>query len=119
MYCRQEHKPGWCQVYGKRCDGCGKINHFKVECRGSQISAVNAAEKEDIHVQESDIEMVNINSFSLNSNHSMILANLKRSSKQATIMVPCKVDTGCDGSIIPCNIFKNYSLTPQKIKWWQ
>ena len=88
-------------------------------CRGSQSSTINAVEKEDIHEQEYGIEMVNINSFSFNSNHSVILAKLKTSSTQATIMVLYKVDMGCDGNKMPFNVFKNYSLTPQKIDWWK
>ena len=93
-------------MYGKRCDKCGKINHFKVVCRGSQSSVVNAIVKEDIHEQESDIKTVNVNFISFKSNHSMIIAKLKTSSKQATITVPYKFDTGCDGNIMPFNVFK-------------
>ena len=70
---------------------------------------VNVVEKEDIHGQESGIKIVNINLISLNSNHSVILAKLKTLSKQATMMVPYKVDMGCDGNIMTFNIFKNIS----------
>ena len=51
----------------------------------------------------------------------MILEKLKTSSKQATITVSYKVDTGCDGIIMSFNIIysKNYFLTPQKIYWQQ
>ena len=49
---------------------------------------VNATEKETVHKQEPGIEMVNINSFSFNSNHSAIIANLKLSSNKTTIAVP-------------------------------
>ena len=86
------------------CDRCGKINHFKVVYKGSQTSVVNAVEKEDIQQQESGMEMVNINSIIFNSKHSMILANLKTSSKQITMMVPFKIDTDCNGNIMPFNI---------------
>ena len=75
-------------------------------CRGSQISVVNNAEKEDIHEQESGIKMVNINLISFISNYSVILAKLKTLSKQATIMVPYKVDTDCNGNIMLLNVFK-------------
>ena len=79
---------------------------FKAVCRGSQTSVVNAVEKEDIQEQEPGIKMVNINLITFNSNHSVIAAKLKTSSKQGTMMVPCKVDMGCDGNIMPFNIFK-------------
>ena len=93
-------------MHGKRCDKCGKINHFKVVCRGSQTSTVNAVQKEDIQEQESGIEMVNINSMSFTSNHSTLLSKLKTSSKQATMTVPYKINMGCGGNIMPFNIFK-------------
>ena len=60
-YCGQEHKPGRCLEYGKRYDNCGKINHFKAVCRGSQINMVNIVEKENSHEQEAGIKIVNIN----------------------------------------------------------
>ena len=63
---------------------------------GPQTSTVHAFEKEDIQEQGTGIEMVNINLFSYNSNHSMILAKLTTSSKHITMMVSYKVDTGCD-----------------------
>ena len=83
-------------------------------CRGTWSRLVNAIVKEDILEQESAITTININLISFNSNHSMIIAKLKTSSKQATMMVPYKVDTGCDGNIMSINVFKNYSLTQQK-----
>ena len=91
-YWGQGYKPGWCPAYGKGCDNCCKINHFKAVCRGSQTSVVNTVQKEDIHEQEPGIKMVNINSINFNSNHSVITAKLKTSPKQATMMVPYKVD---------------------------
>ena len=62
--------------------------------------------KEVIHEQESGIKTVNINSFSFNFNHSMIITKLRKSSNQATIMVPKKVDMGCNGNIMPFNLFE-------------
>ena len=79
----------------------------------SQTSMINAFEKENIHKQESGIKAVNIKLISFNSNHSMISAILKTSSKQVTITMRDKVDSCCDGNIMPFNVFKNYSLTTE------
>ena len=49
--------------------------------------------------QDTDIEKVNIDSVTFNSNHSVIKANLKTSTKNAVITVPYKVDMGSDGNI--------------------
>ena len=62
--------------------------------------------KNDIHEQESGSKTVNISLISFNSNHSLIIAKLKPSSKQAIIMVSCKVDMGCDGNTMLFNVFK-------------
>ena len=67
---------------------------------------MKAVEKEEIDEQEPGIEMININLISFNSNHSMIIGRLKTSSKQATMMVPYKVETGRDGNIIAFIIFR-------------
>ena len=75
-------------MYGKRCDKCGKLNHFKEVCRGARSSVVNTIEKKTVHEQEHGIKMLNINSFSFNSSHSAIKANLKTPSNKGTTVVP-------------------------------
>ena len=104
-YCGQPHKLRWCQAYGKRCDKCDKLNHFKDVSRSARSSAVNTIEKEAVNEKEPGIKMVNINSVNFNSNHSAIIANLKTSSNKVTLMMPYKVDVGSDGNLIPFIIF--------------
>ena len=67
---------------------------------------VNMVEKEEIHKQGPGIKRENTNLISFNSNHSMIKARLKTLSKQATMMIPYKIHMGCNGNIMPFNIFK-------------
>ena len=50
-YCGQEHKLRQCPVYGKMCDKCCKLNHFKEVCRDARNSAFNTIEKETVHEQ--------------------------------------------------------------------
>ena len=113
-YCGQVHKLRDCPAYDKRWEKCNKMNHFKEVCRSSKISAVNNLVQKDNQEQESDIETVNINS--INTNHSIIIANLKISSKKVVITVWNKVGTGSDGNIIPLYIYiyENYFLG----QWW-
>ena len=101
----EKHKLRQCPSFGKRCDICGKLNHFKDVCRSARNSVVNTIEKEAIPKQEPGIKMVNINSVNFNSNYSTIIANLKISSNMAMIMVPYEVDMGSDGNILLFNIF--------------
>ena len=96
-YCRQEQKLRQCPEYGKRCDECSKLNHFRDICRCVRCNMVNTIEKETVHKQEHGTKMVNMNSVIFNSNHSTI-ANLKISSNKATIMVPYKVDKAVMGT---------------------
>ena len=74
-YCRQEHKLTQCPVYGKRCDKCGRFNHFRDVYRSASSSVVNIIEKEAVHEQELGIKMVNINSVNFNASHSPIIGN--------------------------------------------
>ena len=64
---------------------------------------VYTIEKAAVHEQEPGIKTVNINSVNF---HSTIIANLKTSSNEATIMMPYKVDMGSDMNIMPFNILK-------------
>ena len=77
------------------------MNHFKEVYRSSKGSMVHHIETEDEQKQETDIEMVNINSIRFNSNHFTIIANLKTSPNKVVITVPYKVDTGSIGYIMP------------------
>ena len=53
--------------------------------------------------------MVNINLISFNFNHFMKLAKQK-TSKHTTVMVSYELNMGCNGNIMPLNIFqKNFS----------
>ena len=70
-------------------------------------------ENEDIHEQEPAIKTANINLISFNSNHSGIVVKLKKSSKEATIMVAYKVETGCNGDLMPFNILKLFPSTTE------
>ena len=83
------------------------MNHFKDICRSSKGSAVQNIEIEDEQEEETDIQMVNINSIRLNSKHSTIMANLKTLSNKFAISVPYTVDRGSDRNIMPFYIYKN------------
>ena len=60
--------------------------------------------------EEYSIDLVNINSIPFNKNHSVIIAKLKMSAGINNVIVPCKVDTGSDGNIMPLHIYKKYFL---------
>ena len=99
-YCGSGHPPKQCPVYGKNDAEWGKKNHFREVCRSKRGNVVHNVEQEpNLNQEEVKIDMVIINSISFNSKCSVITANLKIISNQATITVPYKVDTGSDGNI--------------------
>ena len=55
---------------------------------------------------EEDIETVSINSIYLNRNQSLITAHLKMQAGKTATEIPCKIDTGSEGNIMPLHIFK-------------
>ena len=57
-----------------------------------------------------DVETVSINSVQFNINCSVLTVNLKTSAGQNSITVPYKIDTGCDGNLMPMHIFKKLFL---------
>ena len=61
-----------CPAYGKKGAECGKTNHSIEVCRSKKGKAVHNLELEpNLNQEEVKIEMVNINSTSLNSKHSV------------------------------------------------
>ena len=112
-YCGQVHKLRQCLACWNKCEKCNKMNHFIEVNRSSKCSAVHNIEIEDEQEQETDIEMLNMNSIRFHSNNSTIIANLKTLSNKVPITVPCKVDTGSNVNIMPFHICKNYTLGQQ------
>ena len=107
-YCGSSHPPKQSKAYGKMCIDCSKTNHFREVCRSRRNTAVHYIEQVPDHcnVEEDHIDTVNINSFIFNSKWSAITANLKMSSSQVNIIIPCKVDTGSDDNILPLHLYK-------------
>ena len=55
--------------------------------------------------------MANINSGKFYCNHAAIIATLKTSLNKVLIMLPCKVNMGSDGNIMP--LYINKKLIPR------
>ena len=60
IYCGKQCTKGKCPAYGKKCDRCGKINHFASQCR--QNKNKSRGKRSDVrqfdtnHTDESDSE---------------------------------------------------------------
>ena len=71
-YCSRAHKLRWYPVYGKKCDKCGMLNHFRKVCRSFNSSTVHTMEKEVDQVQGPGIKTINVKSVRFSSNYSAI-----------------------------------------------
>lgn len=57
QYCGRRHVKGRCLAYGKRCDRCGKIGHFKAVCKSTRgestrVRQVEEEVKHDLYTEE-------------------------------------------------------------------
>ena len=68
------HAPRQCPAYGKMCNGCGKVGHYKKVCQSRKDCAVHAVEVE-VSQEDNEIE-VSINSVHLNNKWSLISKDL-------------------------------------------
>ena len=115
-YCGSNHPPRQCPAYRKKCEECGKVNHFREICRSRRNRTVHDLEQEPYqhHEKEDHIDTVTIIVIIFNSKQLVITANLKILSNQVYIIVPYKVDTDSDGSIMPLHLYKR--LFPRATK---
>ena len=117
IYCGSGHPSIRFLSCGKKCAKCSKSNHFRDAYRGRREPFATWKRNQNHHEEVDHIDMVNINSVYFNNKHSVIAANLKASSNQASIILTYKVDTGSNGNIMPLHIHKNYFLRQQKNTW--
>ena len=97
-----------CPDYGKTCNGCGKMGHFKKVCQSRKDRAVHKLEvKEAQEDNEGEIETVSIDSVHLNKNWSLITAKLEMQAGRNAIEILYMVDTVSKGNIMPLFMFKN------------
>ena len=81
-----------------------KVPQSCVQEQNGRRGTVHDIEQEA--TSDNQIDMVNINYIGFNSKQSVIVAKLKISSNQISIIIPYKINTGSDGNIMPICIFK-------------
>ena len=107
-YCGSHHPHWQCPAYGKMCSICGKTKHFKVVCRSNNVRWGTVEDTEQEGTSYNWIDTENINSISFVRNGSMIVEKCKTSSNQNSTIIHCRIDTGCDGNVMPGHILKIY-----------
>ena len=123
-YCGKSHNKGNCPAYGKRCQKCGKENHFKAVCKSGSSDKRDHSKPRGKKVKNKKLHKVNesgegvmddlaeqvqslfYNDVHFNSVNSRMHTTLQctnpdgRSSDQTF-----KVDTGADGNLMPISMF--------------
>ncbi|UYV82366.1 K02A2.6-like [Cordylochernes scorpioides] len=104
-WCGQRHKYGKCPAYGKKCNACGKTNHFSVVCRTKRIRNL-LAESE----AEESCDQINLNE---------VAVKTVRSDKwSATIIINGKkttvhLDTGAQINVLPHKVINQWPSRPE------
>ena len=126
-YCGKSHSRGNCPAYGKKCQKCGKENHFKAVCKSGsgnnnrdsrdQSKPRGKKGKKKFHeVNESNEGSMDdlaeqVQSLFYNDVHFNTINSRMHTSLQCTTPdgwssdQTFKVDTGADGNLIPISMF--------------
>ncbi|UYV64396.1 hypothetical protein LAZ67_3000523 [Cordylochernes scorpioides] len=104
-WCGQRHNYGKCPAYGKKCNACGKTNHFAVVCRTKRIRnllAESEAEEscDDINLNEVVVKTVGSDKWS-----AVITINGKKT------MV--HLDTGAQINVLPHKVINQWPSRPE------
>ena len=123
-YCGKLHSRGNCPAYGKKCQKCGKENHFKSVCKSGKANAsrdhsktrgkkgkkkfheVNESNEGSMDDLAEQVQSLFYHDVHFNTINSRMHTTLKcttpdgQSSDQTF-----KVDTGADGNLIPISMF--------------
>ncbi|UYV64811.1 K02A2.6-like [Cordylochernes scorpioides] len=104
-WCGQRHKYGKCPAYGKKCNACGKTNHFSVVCRTKRIRnllAESEAEEscDDINLNEVVVKTVGSDKWS-----AVIIINGKKTTVH--------LDTGAQINVLPHKVINQWPSRPE------
>jgi len=125
LKCGSKHNPNMCPAFGKRCNACGKLNHFSKVCRTklthkysrrrSRSRSRNPAKSPStVHTVSDSVKELLIGTvFDLNVERNRswwinVLMNGKT--------VQCKLDTGAEANVLPLVIYKQLRSKPMLMK---
>lgn len=92
--CNRKHGPRECPAYEKRCNRCGKLNHFETACRVKEVQEIEDSEDED-GVLVKSINMVK------GKVHELDVAAWYENIKIDSKIIKFKLDTGAQVNILP------------------
>lgn len=118
--CGRNHKDGTCPAKGKRCDKCGKWNHFASVCRSSQSNNNSkSARVNEIFVntqpgmgsdQDSDfyVDTIHVDSGTSGKTPDQAFVNVSIGPNESSVRF--KLDTGSQVNILPATEYNRLGI---------
>lgn len=120
--CGKNHpKSGRCPAKGSECLSCGKKNHWATVCRSSGARPKTPHAKTvgvqalKTHSDDSDDDTLVFNTLSIHTvetaeGPSQAVITLPISLGDKTLNLPCKIDTGAEGNVIPETMYTQLKM---------
>ncbi|UYV66845.1 K02A2.6-like [Cordylochernes scorpioides] len=104
-WCGQRHKYGKCPAYGKKCNACGKTNHFAVVCRTKRIRNLLAESEAEESCDEINLNEVAVKTVGSDKWSAVIIIN----GKKTTVYL----DTGAQINVLPHKVINQWPSRPE------
>ncbi|UYV60114.1 K02A2.6-like, partial [Cordylochernes scorpioides] len=104
-WCGQRHKYGKCPAYGKKCNACGKTNHFSVACRTKRIRNLLAESEAEESCDEINLNEVAVKTVRSDKWSAVIIINGKKTTVH--------LDTGAQINVLPHKVINQWSSRPE------
>ncbi|UYV64144.1 K02A2.6-like [Cordylochernes scorpioides] len=104
-WCGQRHKYGKCPAYGKKCNACGKTNHFSVVCRTKRIRNLLAESEAEESCDEINLNEVAVKTVRSDKWSAVIIINGKKTTVH--------LDTGAQINVLPHKVINQWPLRPE------
>ncbi|UYV67845.1 hypothetical protein LAZ67_5002210, partial [Cordylochernes scorpioides] len=104
-WCGQRHKYGKCPAYGKKCNACGKTNHFLVVCRTKRIRNLLAESEAEESCDEINLNEVAVKTVRSDKWSAVIIINGKKTTVH--------LDTGAQINVLPHKVINQWPSRPE------
>ncbi|UYV71348.1 K02A2.6-like [Cordylochernes scorpioides] len=104
-WCGQRRKYGKCPAYGKKCNACGKTNHFSVVCRTKRIRNLLAESEAEESCDEINLNEVAVKTVRSDKWSAVIIINGKKTTVH--------LDTGAQINVLPHKVINQWPSRPE------
>ncbi|XP_011688911.1 PREDICTED: uncharacterized protein LOC105450661 [Wasmannia auropunctata] len=100
--CNRKHGPKECPAFGKKCNRCGKLNHFEAACRVKRVQEIEDVENEELlatmetlNIVRSKVHQINVSSW---------VENIEIENR----IIKFKLDTGAQVNLLPEKVLNSF-----------